>query len=116
MLELVGVTKQFKLGTNLVHALNGIDFSLNPGDTVSLVGESGSGKSTLLSVASLIDRPSTGQVKFQGIDVGKWDEVCRSRFRGEACGFIFQKFHLIESFSVIENVMLLARIQNQSKS
>jgi putative ABC transport system ATP-binding protein len=86
--------------------LDGIGFSILPGETVAIVGASGSGKSTLLSLLAGLDTPSSGRVLLDGEALSALDEDGRARLRGEKVGFVFQNFQLLPSLTAIENVML----------
>lgn len=105
VVELQGVSRTFDRGTP-VHALRQVDLSIWPGEWLAIVGPSGSGKSTLLNVLGLLDRPTEGTYRFNGVDVNGLDDLARAGLRGREIGFIFQAFHLLPHRSVLENVML----------
>ena len=86
--------------------LRGIDFSVRRGEFVALTGSSGSGKSTLLYLLGALDRPTSGQILLDGIDLGALDEDRRARLRNEKLGFVFQFHFLLQEFTLLENVML----------
>jgi putative ABC transport system ATP-binding protein len=86
--------------------LKEIDYKINKGDFVVFSGPSGSGKSTLLSIISGMSRPTNGEVFIDNINISKLPEEETARFRNERIGFVFQKFNLIENFSVYENIMV----------
>jgi lipoprotein-releasing system ATP-binding protein len=86
--------------------LHGIDLRVPRGQFVALTGASGSGKSTLLYLLGVLDRPTSGQVWLDGVEVGGLSEDDRARFRNEKLGFVFQFHFLLPEFSVLENVML----------
>jgi macrolide transport system ATP-binding/permease protein len=104
-LNLVGITKTYP-GPQPVHALRGVDLAIGPGEFVVIEGPSGSGKSTLLNVLALLDTPSGGQYLIDGRDTAELDERERARVRGEAFGFVFQGFHLMDRRTVVDNVEL----------
>ncbi|TKR26760.1 ABC transporter ATP-binding protein/permease [Cellulomonas hominis] len=104
-LSLVGVTKTYP-GAQPVHALRGVDLVIGAGEFVVIEGPSGSGKSTLLNVLALLDTPSGGQYLIDGRDTAELDERERARVRGEAFGFVFQGFHLMDRRTVLDNVEL----------
>ena len=107
LLQLENVRKSYAVGTPAEsEVLHGIDLRLEAAEFVALIGPSGSGKSTLLNLIGLLDRPSTGRILLQGEDTGRLDESALTRLRGRALGFVFQFHHLINAFSVAENVML----------
>ncbi len=87
-------------------AVNDINFSLSPGQFVSVMGPSGCGKSTLLHVLGLIDSPSGGRYRFMGEDVSGYPERRRAKIRKAHIGFVFQSFNLIDELTVFENVEL----------
>ena len=105
VVELQGVSRTFDRDTP-VHALRQVDLSIWPGEWLAIVGPSGSGKSTLLNVLGLLDRPTSGTYRFNGVDVNGLDDLARAGLRGREIGFIFQAFHLLPHRSVLENVML----------
>lgn len=86
--------------------LKEIDYKINKGDFVVFSGPSGSGKSTLLSIISGMSRPTKGEVIIDNINISKLPEEETARFRNEKMGFVFQKFNLIENFTVYENVLV----------
>ena len=80
--------------------------AFEPGELVAVVGPSGSGKSTFLQLIGLLDSPSSGEVRFDGRGVGSLPDGARTRVRLESLGFVFQRFHLLNQLSALENVML----------
>jgi ABC-type lipoprotein export system ATPase subunit len=89
-----------------VPVLNSVSLEIAAGESVAIVGPSGSGKSTLLNIIGGLDRPSSGQVSFQGEELGKWKEKELAEFRHRRLGFIFQAHHLLPQCSVLENVLI----------
>lgn len=106
MIQLEKVTRVFRMGEALVHALKGVSLTIPAESFVALMGPSGSGKSTLLHVLGLLDRPTTGRYLFNGEDVGKTSDRVRTKLRQEAIGFVFQFFHLLPRLSALANVEL----------
>ncbi len=106
LLELVGVSKRYEQGGDEVVALDGVDLSVEDGETLALVGRSGSGKSTLLHLAGGLDRPDAGTVHLAGRDLAQLSAGERARLRRREIGFIFQFFHLVPGLTVAENVEL----------
>lgn len=104
VVRIVGVTKTYAMGEEIVHALAGVDLDILEGDFVAIMGPSGSGKSTLLNVLGCLDRPSTGSYFLGGVDVAKMTDDEISAIRSRRIGFIFQSFNLIPSHSVLENI------------
>ena len=86
--------------------LRDIDFSVFPGDVISIIGASGSGKSTLLQILAGLDRPTSGTVKIRSNDITKMNADELSRFRGRFVGFVFQKHNLIPQFTALENILV----------
>jgi putative ABC transport system ATP-binding protein len=105
-LEVSGLGKRVSLPSGVLTILEGVGFSIAPGDTVAIVGASGSGKSTLLSLMAGLDTPSSGSVLLDGEPLSALDEDGRARVRGEKVGFVFQNFQLLPSLTALENVML----------
>ena len=105
LLELIDVGMVFPT-TPPVHALTGVRLRIMSGEYVAIVGQSGSGKSTLLNVLGCLDRHTSGQYLFDGIDIAELNEVERAALRGGRIGFVFQAFHLLAHRTVLENVML----------
>ncbi|WP_312453126.1 ABC transporter ATP-binding protein [Exiguobacterium sp.] len=87
------------------HALQDIDVTIEAGDFISIIGPSGSGKSTLLSLIGTLDRPTSGELHYDGKPINKLNSKELSDFRFENIGFIFQQFHLIPTLTALENVM-----------
>ncbi len=106
ILELKEVKKEFHKGEQRIHALRGVDLSIDKGEFLSIVGPSGSGKTTLLNIIGCLDSPTSGSVKFNGSELSKLKERELSRYRKENVGFIFQSFNLIPVLSVRENIEL----------
>jgi len=105
VVELTGVSRSFP-GPPAVHAVRDVDLVIRRGDYVSIAGPSGSGKSTLLHVMGLLDRPTAGTYRLDGVDTQAMSERERAGWRGRRIGFVFQAFHLLGPRSVAENVEL----------
>ena len=106
MIQLHNIHKSF--GT--LEVLKGIDLTINRGEVVSIVGPSGAGKTTLLQILGTLDRPDSGHVLFDGIDISEYKEKQLSAFRNRHIGFVFQFHQLLPEFTAVENVMMPARI------
>ncbi|NOY79469.1 MAG: ABC transporter ATP-binding protein [Kiritimatiellaeota bacterium] len=104
VLRLEGVTKEYVLGTTAVPALQGVSFSLDPGEYVAIMGPSGSGKSTLLNLLGCLDTATSGAYYLDGEDVSGLNDSELSRVRREKIGFVFQSFNLIPQINVLENI------------
>ncbi len=106
LLQVKGVYKSFGSGVAAVEVLKGIDLEVAAGETIALVGASGAGKSTLLQVMGTLDRPTSGEVLFNGEDVFSRGERSLAAFRNRSLGFVFQFHHLLREFTALENVMM----------
>jgi putative ABC transport system ATP-binding protein len=118
LLTVRGVHRTFGSGPAAVHALRDISFGIEPGTMVALVGRSGSGKTTLLNVIGGLDRPDSGTVTVDDIDVTALDEDGLSRLRREKVSYVFQTFGLIPVLSAAENVgvpLRLARTDQRAR-
>ena len=104
LLELVDVTKSYRMGGADVEALRGVSVTIGRGEYVAVIGPSGSGKSTLLHLAGCLDRPTRGRCLLDGTAIGELSDEELSRLRNRKIGFVFQAFHLIPQLSVQENV------------
>ena len=106
MIELRAIHRDYRVGDQWVHALDGIDLRIRAGEYLSIMGPSGSGKSTLLNLLGLLDRPTAGQYYLNGEDVTRLSDVEQAYVRNREIGFIFQMFHLVPRLSAAENVEL----------
>lgn len=106
MIEFSKVSRNFIVGDQVVHALRDVDLSIGAGEYVSIMGPSGSGKSSLLNLIGLLDRPSTGVYKLDGLDVTTLDDEQQARVRREKIGFVFQFFHLVPRLTAAMNIEL----------
>ena len=115
LIEAKDVVKKYKVGSEIITALNGINLSIEKGEFVAILGTSGCGKSTLLNMLSGLERPTKGDIIVNGVRINKVNEKNMSRFRAREMGFIFQQYNLIPSLTALENVMLPLTIQGVSK-
>jgi lipoprotein-releasing system ATP-binding protein len=111
ILEARGLVKDYRMGAARLRVLHGVDLSVRRGEFLCVLGPSGSGKSTLLHLAGLLDRPTAGQVVFEGEDAFARPKRWRDRLRNEAIGFVFQFYYLMPDLSVLENTLLPAMIR-----
>lgn len=95
-----------RLGGNQVQALTNVSFSVEQGEYVAIMGESGSGKTTLLNILAALDKPTGGQVKLDGKDIGEIREQNIASFRRNNLGFVFQDFNLLDTFTLKDNIFL----------
>ncbi|MEE1928850.1 ABC transporter ATP-binding protein [Streptomyces sp. TRM 70351] len=104
MYELTGVTRRYTRGKGVVHALAGVDLTITAGDYLVIKGPTGGGKSTLLQMLGGLDRPTSGSVLLDGVDLATLPEARLTRLRSEKIGFVFQSFNLIPTLTAQENV------------
>jgi len=116
LLEVRNLYKSYGNGDAKVEVVKGIDLTVEAGDTVALVGPSGAGKSTLLHIMGTIDRPSRGEVLFDGKDIFALSDQPLAAFRNRSIGFVFQFHHLLPEFTALENVMMPLLIGGTKKS
>lgn len=108
LLSLVNVCRYFQAGSDAVAVLKDINLTLHAGEMVAIMGPSGSGKSTLMNILGCLDQPSSGRYCIDGQDVGQLNSDARAQLRRERLGFIFQRYHLIASLTVLENIAVPA--------
>jgi len=106
IIEITALSKVFTTHDIETHALMNIDMRIEKGDYLSISGPSGSGKSTLLSILGLLDRPTSGSYKLEGLEVEKRSLTELAHIRNEKIGFVFQQFNLIDEQNVFDNVAL----------
>jgi putative ABC transport system ATP-binding protein len=112
-----GVTKHFKLGKIEVQALKGVDLQIERGEYLSIMGPSGSGKSTLFNMIGGLDKPSTGKVFIDEVDIAQLDAYELAWLRCRKIGYIFQTFNIIQVMTALENVtlpMIFAGVANDA--
>lgn len=106
MIEVTGIQKIFRTEEVETWALNDVSLSVADGEFLAIMGPSGCGKSTLLNILGLLDNPTKGSYKLQGIEVSTLDENHRTDIRKGKIGFVFQSFNLIDELNVFENIEL----------
>jgi lipoprotein-releasing system ATP-binding protein len=111
LLSVRNLHKSFVEGGEEIKVLRGLDLELKAGERLAVIGESGVGKSTLLHVLGTLDRPTAGQILYQGKEIPMDDEVALAYFRNREIGFVFQFHYLLPDFTALENVMFPALIQ-----
>ena len=104
MIRLQGVMKQYQMGDQTVHALQGVDLHIKRNELVAFIGASGSGKSTMMNIVGCLDRPSSGQYWLNGREVATMSGDELALVRNQEIGFIFQSFHLLPRASALDNV------------
>ena len=122
MIEIKDLHKSYKMGSNSLHVLKGINFSVSEGELVAIMGSSGSGKSTLLNIIGMLDEADEGEYVLDGIPIKNLNETKAANYRNKFLGFIFQSFNLINYKTALENVALplyyqkMPRKQRQEKA
>lgn len=111
MLELSDVSKVFTGGGHSLTVLQSINLTIQSGEICAIVGPSGSGKTTLLGISAGLERPSSGEIKLDGTALSGLSEDELAALRNQKVGFVFQSFHLIPSFTALENVMVPLELQ-----
>ena len=105
--------KEYKTSSGAVNALNGVDLSIEKGLCYAIIGRSGSGKSTLLHVLSGLDRPTSGKVLIDGVDMFSFSDEKMAIFRRRSMGFVFQQFNLLDEYSVLNNICMPLRLDGR---
>lgn len=105
-IELAGITKVYQMGETSVHALAGVNVSIESGEFTAIMGPSGSGKSTLMNILGCLDRPTNGSYKLDGQEVASLNDDELAVTRNKKIGFVFQSFNLLPRMSAAENVAL----------
>ena len=119
VVELIDVTKTYRLGEILVEALRGVNMRASKGEIVAIMGPSGSGKSTILNLIGALDRPTSGKVIIAGKDISKMSENKLGEIRRDSLGYIFQFYNLIPVLTAYENVelpMLIAGVSGEKRA
>ena len=122
MIEIKDLHKSYKMGSNSLHVLKGLNFSIEKGELVAIMGSSGSGKSTLLNILGMLDEADSGEYILDGVPIKDLTETKAAQYRNKFLGFIFQSFNLINYKNAIENVALplyyqrMPRKQRQEKA
>ncbi|MBA4745871.1 MAG: ABC transporter ATP-binding protein [Muricauda sp.] len=106
MIEIKDLHKSYKMGSNSLHVLKGINFKVKEGELVAIMGSSGSGKSTLLNILGMLDGADSGEYTLDGVPIKNLSETKAAQYRNKFLGFIFQSFNLINYKSALENVAL----------
>ncbi|MDG1570994.1 ABC transporter ATP-binding protein [Robiginitalea sp. M366] len=115
MIEIKDLHKSYKMGSNSLHVLKGINFKAEEGELVAIMGSSGSGKSTLLNILGMLDEADSGQYILDGVRIENLSETKAARYRNKFLGFVFQSFNLINYKTAMENVALPLYYQKVSR-
>ena len=113
ILHISSLNKTYQSAGRTLTVLNDINFSVAPGSTNAIVGPSGSGKTTLLGLCAGLDRPTSGIVELNDINIGKLSEDQRAQVRNQYVGFIFQNFQLLPTLTALENVMVPLELRGE---
>ena len=105
LIEAKNVTKKYKVGSEIITALDDVTLTIEQGEFLAILGTSGCGKSTLLNMLSGLERPTKGDIVINGVRINKVNEKNMSKFRSKEMGFIFQQYNLIGSLTALENVI-----------
>ncbi len=108
ILKATGITKTYHTPVTL-NVLKGVDLEVNEGESIAIVGRSGEGKSTLMQILGTLESPCSGKIIISGSDAS----TNRSKIRNQCIGYIYQAFHLLEDFTVLDNVLMPAKIARQ---
>lgn len=114
-IQIQNVKKYYRMGSNIIKALDGIDLAIDRGEFVALLGTSGSGKSTLLNILAGLERPSSGDILYKNISLNSLSEEEITIFRNINVGFVFQSYNLLPYLTAIENVALPLIFKGESK-
>jgi len=113
LIQMQALRREFHMGQEVVHALDGVSLAIGEGGFVTIMGPSGSGKSTLLYLLGGLDRPTAGHIRVRGQEITTLDENGLAAYRRREVGFVFQSFNLVATMTALENVsfpMLFARV------
>ena len=114
MIVMQGIRKEYRMGDNVVAALDGVDIHIKPHEFVSIIGPSGSGKSTLMNIIGCLDTADEGEYRFDGLNITDYSEDELATIRGKKIGFVFQQFNLLPKLTAQENVELPLIYQGMS--
>ena len=106
LIQLENIKKIYKVGVERIHALDGVDLSIDQNEYVAIMGASGSGKSTMMNLLGCLDRATSGRYELQGRDTTQLNAAALAHIRNEQIGFVFQSFELLPRLSALKNVEL----------
>jgi len=106
MIKLQDITKEYHMGTQTVHALRGVDLTVEDGEFIAIMGPSGSGKSTMMNMIGCLDQPTGGEYELDGVDVSKMTDDELAQVRNKRIGFVFQQFNLLSRTTAVKQVEL----------
>jgi len=114
-IRLVELTKNYKRGSEIIRALNGVTLDIEKGEFIAVVGRSGSGKTTMLDLLGLLLKPTAGRLEIDGVETTTLRDGDRAHMRAKKVGFVFQEYNLLSTLNVLENVMLPLRYVKDGK-
>jgi putative ABC transport system ATP-binding protein len=114
LIEMRGIQRTYVMGDNLVHALRGVDLTIDKGASIAIMGQSGSGKSTMMNIMGCLDQPTRGNYLLNGKDVSRLSRAELADVRGKMIGFVFQSFNLLSRTTALENVEMPLMYQGMS--
>lgn len=106
LVSIRGLKRSFDKDGTKVNILRGIDLDIGEGEFITIMGPSGAGKTTFLHIVGSLDRPTSGEILYRGENICTYSADEQSRFRNERIGFVFQFYHLLQDFTVLENIMI----------
>jgi putative ABC transport system ATP-binding protein len=106
IVDIKNLKREFKMGDETVKALNGVSFTINSGEFITIMGSSGSGKTTLLNILGCLDKPTEGEYFLDGVNVSKLSKTELAGYRNKKLGFVFQSYNLLARTSAFENAEL----------
>jgi putative ABC transport system ATP-binding protein len=106
MIRLRGISKVYKLGSESVHALRGVDLEIQDGEFMAIIGPSGSGKSTLMNIVGCLDRPTDGTYELDGVNISRLNDSQLATVRNRRLGFVFQSFNLLPRLNAVDQVAM----------
>ncbi len=115
LIDINGLSKSYGAGPGEIRVLDNIEMEIGAGETIAVLGASGAGKSTLLNLMGALDRPTSGDINFNGESVFARSDAKLAAFRSSNVGFVFQFHHLLPEFTALENVMMPGLIGNEEK-
>lgn len=113
MIKINGLTKTYENGENLLYALNNVSMEIGDNEFAVILGPSGSGKSTLLNTISGLEKPDSGSIKYDGIEICGLNDKALTKFRRDMTGFIFQAYYLLPSLNVEANIKMGANLSGK---
>ena len=118
IIEIKDINKYYSVGAEKLHALKDVTLEVDEGEFLAILGPSGSGKSTLMNVIGCMDKPDSGSYRLDDCQIEQVSEKELTRIRNEKIGFIFQKYHLIQTYNVMQNIImpLLVRGMTQKEA